>query len=90
VAGYSYYGRDRLMSKIQCKCENTISISGLIPNPNEILTIMDHEFESLREINDNEMLYLKMKSIFICNRCDRLWFFNNGFNEAPTSYKKEE
>lgn len=77
------------MSKIQCKCGNVIAISGQIPNPNELLIISDSEFDSLREGNEIEALYLKMKSAFICNECKRVWFFDSS-DSTPISYKKED
>ena len=75
------------MSKIQCKCGNILGI-GKIPNPNEWLTISDCEFDNYQGQVNSEDLYKKMSHYLECDRCSRLLFFPNGFENAPIVYTK--
>jgi hypothetical protein len=77
------------MSKILCKCGNTLTISGEIPNPDEWLLISDVDYDSFSETVDAEELYLRMKSMFKCRRCGRLWIYWEDLKHAPTCYSLE-
>ena len=78
------------MAKFNCKCGNTISTSGQIPNPNEWLMISDVEYDSLDSKITLEELYLKTKSLFVCDKCKRVWIFWNGFDSDPIAYIVDE
>jgi hypothetical protein len=78
------------MSKFLCKCENTIRISGSIPNPIEWLFISDVEFDAFEDVVDAEKVYSKMQSFLKCDKCGRLWLFWNGYDNPPTLYSPED
>ena len=78
------------MAKFDCKCGNVITTSGQIPNPDEWLMMSDVEFDTLDSNIDSEELYKKMVSLFVCNRCKRIWIFWKGFKSEPTPYINEE
>ncbi|MBF0227971.1 MAG: hypothetical protein HQK76_21225 [Desulfobacterales bacterium] len=77
------------MPSIKCKCGHKISY-GEIPNPNELLIISDIEFDALPEAIDVEQLYKQMKSMLQCNKCNRLWYFNNGFENDPIGFVPDD
>lgn len=78
-----------MMPKIICKCDNIISM-GEIPNPDEWLLISDVEYDKFAGEIDTEALYMQMKGMLKCNRCGRLWFFWNGYDNPPSCYKPED
>jgi hypothetical protein len=77
------------MPKLICKCDNVISM-GEIPNPNEWLFISDIVYDKFTEGIDSETLYMQMKGMLKCNKCGRLWFFWDGYDNAPSCYKPED
>ena len=78
-----------IMPSIKCKCGNFINM-GEIPNPNEWLIISDVEFDKFYEKIDAEVLYKKMKTLLICEKCNRLWVYWSGNEKDPVSYCFEE
>ncbi len=70
------------MPAIMCKCGHKIGY-GEIPNPNELLVISDIEYDAFSGLIDSEELYKQMKSMLQCEKCNRLWYFKNGFKNAP-------
>ncbi|KAA9338461.1 hypothetical protein F0P96_06405 [Hymenobacter busanensis] len=76
------------MPKIVCKCGNWISYSP-IPNPAELLFISDVEYDAFTDKIEPDELYDKMKHILVCDQCERLWVYWNGFQSEPTCYSKE-
>jgi len=78
------------MGKFLCKCENTIRISGAIPNPVEWLFISDVEYDKYQELVDAEQLHLAMNSFLKCDKCGRLWVFWDGYDNPPTLYAPED
>lgn len=77
------------MPAIKCICGNKINY-GEIPNPNELLTISDIEYDKFEGSIDAEVLYKEMKSILRCSHCNRLLYFENGFDHEPKVYKLEK
>lgn len=78
------------MGKFICKCGNTIRTSGEIPNPNEWLAISDVKYDSFETTMTLNELYRHMLSVFVCDRCQRLWIYSKGFDSEPTPYKIDE
>ena len=76
------------MPAILCKCWERISY-WKIPNPDELLVISDVEYDSFSGKIDSEELYKQMKSMIKCQKCNRLIYFENGFNKPPIIYKLE-
>ncbi|OTG92836.1 hypothetical protein [Acinetobacter sp. ANC 3832] len=74
------------MPAILCKCGNRLNI-GEIPNPIEWLMISDIEYDEFQGEIDSEKLYMKFKSLIICQNCKRLICFWDGFNQNPIFYK---
>lgn len=78
------------MPAILCKCGNRLGYDE-IPNPIEWLIIPDKDFDFDGDdgmVNSSAM-YEKMKSFLKCSSCGRLWFFWDGFESEPISYKQE-
>lgn len=73
------------MPKLMCKCGNCIPQGG-IPNKDEFLFISDVEYDNFAGEVDAELLYLQMKSLFLCERCKRIWVYWNGFDNEPVPY----
>jgi len=76
------------MSGFICKCGNVIKFRE-IPHPNEWLFISEKEFDKHIEEQNEESLYNKMKSMFECPSCKRIWFFWDGFDEHPIPYIRD-
>ena len=76
------------MPAVMCKCGNRIGL-GEIPNPNEWLTISDVVYDAYTGIIDAEALYADMKHILVCDQCNRILIFWNGFQSPPTCYSKD-
>ncbi len=76
------------MSKIKCKCGNTIGL-GDIPSPNQSLIISDVKFDNFQGLVDVEKIYDEMKIVVHCENCSRLYIYFNGFNLPPTIYIKD-
>jgi hypothetical protein len=77
------------MPAIKCKCGNKISY-GEIPSYNELLIISDVDFDKYEGKIDAEELYKNMKSVLHCNKCNRWWFFKDGFDNKPICYIRED
>ena len=77
------------MAGIKCTCGEIIKFNE-IPNPNEWRLISDVKYDEYTGMIDAEDLDAAMKSMIICNRCNRLWIYWNGFENDPTPYKPEE
>ena len=84
----SLLGIDQMPS-FQCKCGKSLDI-GSIPNPNEWLAVSDIEYDGYAENVDTEALYKRFTHFLRCANCSRLWFFWNGFNNAPTCYEEKK
>ena len=63
---------------------------GEIPNPDELLTISDVEYDKFAGSIDAEELYKQMKSMLRCSSCNRLIYFENGFDNEPIFFKIEK
>lgn len=77
------------MPKTHCKCGYFIDLSE-IPSPNQKLIISDIKYDKFEGLVDAEEVFKSMHIVAECNECGRIYIFHNGFNEAPTVYKKEE
>ena len=77
------------MPAIRCKCGHKISY-GEIPNPNELLVISDIEYDEFSGLIDSEKIHMQMKSIFQCQKCNRLFYFCNGFENEPIVYTLDD
>ena len=77
------------MPKVLCKCGNIINCSE-IPNSNELLVISDVEYNKYSGTIDAEYLYRNMKTILVCNNCNRMLYYQNGFDGEPTFYLRED
>lgn len=77
------------MSKMLCKCGETLFLQK-IPNDKEYKFISDVEYDKYEGMIDSEKLYMEMKSFIKCNKCGRLWFFWDGFNNEPKEYLPSE
>lgn len=51
--------------------------------------ISDVVYDSYTGMIDAEVLYKDMKSTFVCNQCEGLWIFWNGFQANPICYSKD-
>ncbi|MCP3659277.1 MAG: hypothetical protein GY830_02745 [Bacteroidetes bacterium] len=61
-----------------------------IPNPNEWLLISDVEYDNFSGQIDSEKLYMKMKTMLVCQKCKRLLIFWSDKIREATSYKLED
>lgn len=77
------------MPKYICKCGNSINLSD-IPSFNQLLLIEDNDFNKYFDKINAEILYQEMKLVVRCNRCKRLYIFENGYDEEPIVYNLEK
>ncbi len=73
------------MPKMRCECGNILNY-GDIPCAIEYLFISDIEFDKFEDKVDTEKLYMQMKSILKCSKCNRLWVFWDGLQNKPKEY----
>lgn len=73
------------MPQMLCTCGNLLRYSN-IPCEIEYKFISDVDYEGYDKKIDNEELYMRMQSFFLCPECERLWVFWKGFEEAPREY----
>lgn len=79
------------MAKFLCRCGGIIHTSGEVPHPTELLMIPEREigddaWDGSLKMSD---LYARMRHVFPCSQCGRLWIFWQGFDGEPTSYAPE-
>ena len=77
------------MPKITCRCGEILSYSE-IPCPIEYKFISDVEYDKYEGTIDSENLYSHMKSFIRCIKCNRLWFFWNGYSSPPSEYLEQK
>lgn len=77
------------MPKIKCICGEIIGL-GEIPSPNQKLIISDVDYDKYSEGSiDAEKLYQAMTLVVVCPVCNRLYLYDNGFENEPIIYKIE-
>lgn len=77
------------MPKLVCKCNNIINLND-IPSPNQLLIIEDVEYDKYSGTIDSEELFREMTLVVRCNKCKRLYIFEDGFNAEPIIYNLEK
>lgn len=77
------------MPKFLCKCGHWINL-GDIPSPNQMMIISDNDFDKFNGLINSEDLYKAMDLVVICNKCDRLYIFVEGYNNPPKVYKRDD
>lgn len=76
------------MPKIICACGEWLSYSN-IPCRIEYKFISDVDYDKYEGTIDAELLYQQMRSFIKCPKCERIWFFWDGYNKQPTEYIKK-
>lgn len=77
------------MAKFKCVCGETISTSGLMPNPNEWRVLSDADFDAFEGLIQAEDVYQAATIIFRCPVSDHLWIYWRGFDQPPSLYSPE-
>lgn len=77
------------MPKIICLCSEVINLSD-IPSPNQLLMIEDKKYDQYFSYSDPEKLYSEMILVVRCQKCKRLYIYENGFNQNPIIYQLEQ
>lgn len=77
------------MPKYICKCKNVINLSD-IPSVNQLLMIEDVDFDKYFDEINAIHLHQEMMLVVRCDKCKRLYIFENGYDELPIIYQKEE
>jgi hypothetical protein len=73
------------MPALHCKCGRWISY-GEIPCKDEWVFMSDVEYDAFSGKVDAEDVYRSMKSFLKCPDCSRLWFFWDGYQNAPQEF----
>lgn len=73
------------MPKTTCSCGEILRY-GEIPCPIEWLLISDCDFDKFAGMVNSEEIYMSMKSLLRCPKCNRLWVFWDGFNNPPEEF----
>lgn len=74
------------MAKFRCVCGESISTSGLIPNPNEWRLLSDSDFDAFQGIVQAEDIYRATTIMYRCPKCGNLWIYWQGFDQPPSLY----
>jgi hypothetical protein len=79
------------MARFLCKCGETLSNS-LAPNDIELKLYTDMEWDEIinQEVIDPLAIPEPKYDVWRCPKCERLYFFENGKDEAIKVYKLEE
>ncbi|GGJ30428.1 hypothetical protein [Paenibacillus hunanensis] len=73
------------MPKLLCTCNNILNLQD-IPCKVQYNFISDVDYDKYHDNINAEELYQEMKIFVECDKCGRLWFFWNGFDEEPLEY----
>ena len=83
-----------ILTKIQLVLKYHVLIINIVNINNKLhvlawprlLCISDIEFDKFQDKVDTEKLYMQMKSILKCSKCNRLWVFWDGLQNKPKEY----
>lgn len=77
------------MAKFKCVCGETISTSGLVPNPSEWRVLSDTDFDAFQGLVKAEDVYQAATIMYRCPVSDHLWIYWQGFDQPPSLYSPE-
>jgi hypothetical protein len=77
------------MAKWLCRCENVLTTSGAIPNPDELYVMPAVKYDARADADDFDLI-TESFGAYRCPACARLWVFWGGYGNEPTVYALEE
>ncbi len=79
------------MARINCKCGNVLSNSKT-PNDVELRVYTDREWDKIMNVDSIVpwKIPLPQKDVWYCNKCKRIYVFDDGLQTPKFVYKVEE